>query len=112
MIGARANAHSAEIEAMPGARAFQQAEEDAAYAREQESERVYEDTLEELMSGNGETSYPLEIITDDTKDGGLWHQLMAACEQSLTDEAEAGRQLKAIYKAGCERYAERRAEDV
>ena len=117
MIGARANAHSAEIDAMPGSRAFQEAEMAAEAARYTESARIYDETLEELMSGDGEISYPLEIIDGDTDEGGLWHQRMDAYEMLCKATTDAERLLAfhkfyEIYKKGCERYAERKAEDV
>ncbi len=57
-------------------------------------ERVRDERLVEHMSGDSETSHVLEAAVNHLP---LWHRLMNALVQSLTDEAEAGRQLHLIY---------------
>lgn len=100
------------IERMPSYRRMMADMEGADHARDLEIERVYQDTLDEHMSGLSETSYLMEVIENDTGKGGLWHQLMDALVQSLTDQAECGRQIREIYEKAAEKHAELKTEDI
>ena len=110
MLRDRMRGHMDEIEAMPGMRQWHRDEEAKEHARDLEIERVYEETLEEHMSGDSETSYLTEIIERDV--ANLHHEFMDALRQSLTDEAEAGKKLKAIYTKAAEIYAQEESERV
>ena len=109
----RMRVHMNEIEAM--LRQWHRDEEAKEHARDIEIERVYQQTLDEHISGYSETSDLMEVIESDTKPGGLWHQVMDLHCQSIRNEIspdELKRRFDAIYTAAAEIHAWQMSERV
>lgn len=82
-----------------------QREQDRANARDTYQERVREDTYQQFMQSGSEASYLGEIITED-----LWHDFMAALDETLVDPCHAGQLLQDIRHRASEKYAQQVAD--